>query len=131
MIHNILVPLDGTAFGEHALPLALALALKAKAAIRVAHVHIPAAPLYNGMELDSDLTLESLVWEQEAAYLDKVIRRLKEVAGVAVSSSLVSGPVGEAFHNLVRSTPADLVVMTTHGRGPLVRFWLGSVADIL
>src|SRR5438067_676921 len=26
---------------------------------------------------------------------------------------------------------ADLVVMTTHGRGPLGRLWLGSVADAL
>ena len=25
----------------------------------------------------------------------------------------------------------DLIVMTTHGRGPLSRFWLGSVADEL
>ena len=25
----------------------------------------------------------------------------------------------------------DLVVMSTHGRGPLSRFWLGSVADEL
>src|SRR5262249_47720136 len=26
---------------------------------------------------------------------------------------------------------ADLVVMTTHGRGPMARFWLGSVVDHL
>ena len=25
----------------------------------------------------------------------------------------------------------DLVVMTTHGRGPIARFWLGSIADEL
>ena len=25
----------------------------------------------------------------------------------------------------------DLVALTTHGRGPLGRFWLGSVADTL
>ena len=28
-------------------------------------------------------------------------------------------------------THADLIVMTTHGRGPLERLWLGSVADDL
>lgn len=31
----------------------------------------------------------------------------------------------------VRDSRADLVVMTTHGRGPLERVWLGSVADHL
>ncbi|HEU5102063.1 MAG TPA: universal stress protein, partial [Roseiflexaceae bacterium] len=29
------------------------------------------------------------------------------------------------------ATDTDLIVMTTHGRGGLARFWLGSVADVL
>jgi nucleotide-binding universal stress UspA family protein len=33
-------------------------------------------------------------------------------------------------HNAV-TTGADLIIMTTHGRGPWSRFWLGSVAEEL
>jgi nucleotide-binding universal stress UspA family protein len=31
----------------------------------------------------------------------------------------------------VAATDTDLIVMTTHGRGGVARFWLGSVADVL
>ena len=34
------------------------------------------------------------------------------------------------FHHAIESD-VDLVVMTTQGRGPVARFWLGSVADRL
>lgn len=48
MIRSILVPLDGSPFGEHALPLALAIAAKAGAEVQVVHVHVPLAPQYAG-----------------------------------------------------------------------------------
>jgi nucleotide-binding universal stress UspA family protein len=42
---------------------------------------------------------------------------------------LLSGSTVPALCADAASCGADLVVMTTHGRGPLSRFWLGSVAD--
>jgi nucleotide-binding universal stress UspA family protein len=41
MFRNILVPLDGSRFAEHALPLAAALARPGGAGIQVFHKHIP------------------------------------------------------------------------------------------
>src|SRR5262249_17667380 len=41
------------------------------------------------------------------------------------------GGIAESVRVAAESTGADLVVMTTHGRGPVGRFWLGSVADAL
>src|SRR4051794_31888029 len=38
---SLLVPVDGEAFGEHALPLALGIARQAGAEVRVVHVHCP------------------------------------------------------------------------------------------
>src|SRR5262249_26584654 len=43
---------------------------------------------------------------------------------------LLDGEVAEALHAHA-AAGADLVVMATHGRGALGRFWLGSVADEL
>ena len=48
-----------------------------------------------------------------------------------VTSSLLEGEVVPSFLAHTAETKPDLVVMTTHGRGPLGRFWLGSVADEL
>lgn len=45
MIRTILVPLDGSAFGEHALAPALGVAGRVRATLRLALVHEPAVPL--------------------------------------------------------------------------------------
>lgn len=41
MIATILVPLDGSRFGEEALPYALEFARRAKAKVHLIHVHVP------------------------------------------------------------------------------------------
>src|SRR5205823_5964004 len=64
-------------------------------------------------------------------YLAGVVKRLREMAPVVVTSSVLEGPVTEAIEEHARATGTDLIVMTTHGRGALSRFWLGSVADDL
>jgi nucleotide-binding universal stress UspA family protein len=48
-----------------------------------------------------------------------------------VTSVLLNGGVAEALQHHAEASGADLVVLTTHGRGPVSRFWLGSIADQL
>src|SRR5262249_10414406 len=67
----------------------------------------------------------------EAAYLQRVAGRLAQVAPVPVKTSVLDGPVVDALLEHAAFTDADLAVMTTHGRGPFSRFWLGSVTDEL
>ncbi len=43
----------------------------------------------------------------------------------------LEGSVVQAILDHVSTKKNDLIVMTTHGHGPLARFWLGSVADEL
>lgn len=113
MVRTILVPLDGSPFGEHALPLAAALARKSGATLLLAHVR--------GHES----------WGDERAYLAEVGRRLNAVAPVAVETALLDGAVGDALKGYARRVSADLVVMSTHGRADIPRLCLGSVADEL
>jgi len=42
---------------------------------------------------------------------------------------VIEGSVPEALRQHALDVRADLIVMTTHGRGPFSRFWLGSIAD--
>ncbi len=130
MYQALLVPLDGSSFSEHALPVALSIARRAGAAVHVIHVHPPLAA-YADAPPSPDDSLEELTKQHEQAYLDDVVSRLKAVSPVQVSSSLVEGEVPAMIRAAVTSTKAGLVVMTTHGRSPLGRFWLGSVADDL
>src|SRR5262249_19392216 len=50
---------------------------------------------------------------------------------VPVHPVLIKGEVVPMLRATATSMEADLVIMTTHGRGVLGRFWLGSVADNL
>ena len=136
MFHTILTPLDGSTFGEHALPLALSIARRSGASLRLLHVVPPPASIYSESPLFSeDSYLESYVREQyrsaSLAYLNAVAKRLTGLTAPGATRIVVEGEVRDAIHAQAELAPADLVVMTTHGRGPLGRFWLGSAADEL
>jgi nucleotide-binding universal stress UspA family protein len=74
--------------------------------------------------------LELTMRKEEQAYLDGVSRRVARAAPVKTVAALLDGEVAQALHARA-AAGADLVVMATHGRGPLGRFWLGSIADEL
>lgn len=128
MLRRILVPLDGSSFGEHALPHALALARRFEATVDLAHVHEPAPVIYmEGVpQLDASLELDGI--EHDRHYLEGVRERVAQ-QGPTVESTLLDGPTVPALLDHSDRSGADLIVMTTHGRGPLTRAWLGSVAD--
>ncbi|RMH11200.1 MAG: universal stress protein [Gemmatimonadetes bacterium] len=118
----ILVPLDGSAFSETALPWAFHIAKAWDAGVEVATVHEPVPTL------DYDL------WEKASRewtdhYVKRVRERIAETVGLQVDGSVLAGSVPEALERLVEEHDVDLVVMATHGRGPLSRAWLGSTAD--
>jgi nucleotide-binding universal stress UspA family protein len=126
MYQSILVPLDGSPFGEHALPLARSIARRTKATLQVVHVHEPKSD-----RLQTFYTLDPAVPGAERTYLQQAARRLAAQGEVAVDTVLLSGPVTDALQTQAMLAKADLLVMATHGYGPLSRAWLGSVADRL
>ncbi len=130
-IRSILVPLDGSTLSEQALPLALAIARGAGAKVHLALVHVaPPAPM--GSEpAPQYATLELGLREWETAYLSSLATTLRSKVTVPVSSALLDGPIAPTLTDFARGNRVDLIVMTTHGRGPAQRAWLGSVADAL
>lgn len=133
MYGSILVPLDGSTFGEYALPVAQSIAHRAGAALQLVHVHVPVSTKYAEGTIILDETRETQSKEQERAYLDEVIKRLKISSNISVTSAVLdrSDSVVDILNDHVKATGVGLVVMSTHGRGALTRFWLGSVADEL
>jgi nucleotide-binding universal stress UspA family protein len=130
MYRSILVPLDGSEFGEQALPLALSIARRAGASLRLVHVAIPLVTNYAEAFVMPD-DLEARVRARQADYLNETASRLLVSSLVPVTTALLDGDVVTAIRDHAAAAGVDLVVMTTHGRGPLGRFWLGSVADEL
>lgn len=126
-----MIPLDGSSHAEHAIPWALALAGEG-AQLSLVHVFIPPSPVLVEGVVVADAGMEGSLREQEKSYLQALADRVRanfphmEVLTETVDSD---DPLPDALANLAESSEAELVIMTTHGRGPLARFLLGSITD--
>ena len=130
MYRSILVPLDGSAAAEQALPMALSLARRFAAALTIIHVHVPTWGVY-GEGGVYDALVDREIREGMRAYLDGIVERISTGTDISLSSAVLEGLVPGAIKRHATESDVDLVVMTTQGRGPVARFWLGSVADRL
>lgn len=124
MFDSILVPLDGSAFSEAALPTAATVAARGSGSLELVMVQDP-VPAYGYGVLEE----QPQAWRAEylAAVEEELAPRLQD----GVQYTLLVGSVTAELERHAEETDPDLVVMATHGRGPFSRFWLGSVADHL
>ena len=127
MYRSILVPLDGSPFGEHALPFALSIARHTGAPLQLVHVHVPLKPLI----LDAISLVEPGIEAHDRAYLEGLAQRLAADHDIRVTTAVLDVPVADALLDYALAARVDLIVMSTHGHGALSRFWLGSVTDQL
>jgi len=128
MYHKILVPLDGSGFAEAALPHARALALNAGAELALLRVVLLPRVDY---QMSEPLMRQSVYNDTEAdaaTYLENVAAELR-AAGLRVTAEACTGPVVETILDYAESIHADLIVMSTHGRSGIARWFIGSVAD--
>lgn len=123
MNQPILVPLDGSALAEQALPFAEALADVSESPLLL----LCTSYVANMPGLDAAEEQVRLVTEAEL-YLRRVASRLKK-RGIAVETSAPYGPAGQVIVREARVRRAWLIAMATHGRGGLGRALYGSVAD--
>ncbi len=129
MSRSILVPLDGSATAEQALPHAAMLARLLDAGIILARV--PETVIVPVMSAGIWITEEVEPPEAHAHaedYLAEVARR-DVLAGLVIQTIVPSHPVAAGIVHAIEMTTPDLVVMTTHGRSGVRRWVLGSVAD--
>ena len=125
---HILVPLDGSRFAEAALPYAILLAKSAPARLHLVLAHEPALAVVGMGEALPPPDLGEEARAREKQYLAETAGELI-LAGNPVEFRAPEGPAGPAICEEAGRISADLVVMSTHGRGAIGRLWLGGVAD--
>jgi nucleotide-binding universal stress UspA family protein len=123
MYTRILVPLDGSPFAEAALPLAAALQERSGASLHLVSVFEPVPPY-------SDDRWMALTRDWLTQYLEDVAAR-ERTGGRTVTTALRFGDVVDTLLRESEEMRADLIVMTTHGRGAVARAWIGSVSHAL
>jgi nucleotide-binding universal stress UspA family protein len=139
MYQRILVPLDGSAFAEQALPHAERLASVSGGEIHLVSVAplledqglavVDLYPVYVYREYLVDQAHEmKRVREELQNYLQQISRRL-QAAGHQAQTAIRFGQPAEEIIAYAEEAGCDLIAMSTHGRSGLGRWVYGSVAD--
>jgi nucleotide-binding universal stress UspA family protein len=118
---TLIVSLDGSALAEAALPFAEDLAQKLSAEVMLVR-----AVAFAGAIVDEKTPPTGEV--EARAYLGSLTEKLRS-GGLAVQSRVLGGPPVEHILDLAHQIPHSLVVLTTHGRSALARWFVGSVAE--
>lgn len=131
MFKHILVPLDGSAFAEAALPYAQSLALHYQAEITLLRVIVP--PRWPGaLEAESPELIERLnktAVQDATSYLQYQQESL-QAQGLHVTAHIQNGePAANLILDMAKEQNSDLIIMSTHGRSGLQRWMFGSVAE--
>jgi nucleotide-binding universal stress UspA family protein len=140
MYSCIVVPLDGSDFGDAAIPFAASIARRTGAEIELVHVHQhqddgpylgALTPfLYEGESL-REAVYERRLMEKERSWLQTRAARLLAESGVFTTYRLLHGGVASALQQEMERVPADLVVMSTHARHGISRWRHGSMGDAM
>ena len=127
---QIMVPVDGSSFGQQALPLALAVAARAAATIHLVKVHVP-PPMKVSPHVHFDEGADQNALNGEESGLNDLAETIRNKSGLHTCTAVLTGPVAPALEAYVNRHGISLVIMSSHGRGGLSRVWLGSIADAL
>ena len=139
MYKEILVPLDGSDISASSLPTARQLAEDLGARIHLLQVSSQTEEfsVMRGAELGamgSDYS-QQVLDEVLSAQRDRIERYLNEVgdelasAGLNVVKAVEDGQAADKIVDYAEAADIDLIIMSTHGRGGVRRFLVGSVTD--
>jgi len=124
---RIVFPTDFTATAAGALKTACGLASRYSAELHIVSVVDASVYAYSGypyVDLGAELA-------QQAARNMQRLKLPPEAKGVKVVPAVLQGGVGSQIARYADKQNADVVVMASHARGKVARFFLGSVADRL
>jgi nucleotide-binding universal stress UspA family protein len=131
-MHQLVVPLDGSAEAEAALPIAKPLAVRCGLPLVLLRFVKPltielAGDPTGAAYMDSQGIIDGLV-QDARSYLENMAATLRE-QGVTVSTAEVSvSEPADGIATYTRTHSGSFVTLTTHGRSGWRRFLLGSVA---
>jgi nucleotide-binding universal stress UspA family protein len=129
MIRRVLYPSDFSRASRPAFAKALETAKSNRAELLIVHVMSPMLPLA-GDGYISPVAYEKIAASSKAWATRKIDALVAKAtaAGVRARALLLDGVAHEEICRAAKSKKADLVVMGTHGRTGVARFFLGSVA---
>ena len=129
-IRHIVHPSDFSRASGPAFSKAVEMAKADRAELLVVHVLTPVIPMVGDGYVSPRLyeEIEATARAQAQKQLDRLIAKAKKAGVRRVKGLLLEGAPHEQIARAARSRRADMIVIGTHGRTGLAKFFLGSVA---
>jgi len=131
MFKRILVAVDGSHTAELALKEAIRLAKELQSQLRIVHA-IDFVHLNLGAEFPNPSEISDAITKSGQETLAKA-EAVARAAGMPVETRLIAIELDERIPEMIAADaeawPADLIVISTHGRRRLRHLFLGSVAE--
>lgn len=127
MYKRILLPLDGSAVSEQALPYAVAQAERFGAELILLRVVEP-FPHVRGLSAGDLSRIRQQTAEWTRTYLKRLATSVRE-QGVTVQMATLEGRPNLAILEFSETNQVDLIVICTRGRSGFSRWLMGSIAD--
>ena len=128
-MRHLLVPLDGSSFGETAVPIAAAVADRNGSKLELVTVHPSVA--HPDICAITTAEIEAISRAHADTYIEGLAERVRRQFDIEVGTSALDGDIASAIAEHAMADPPELIVMSTHGRTGASRLVLGSVADRL
>lgn len=129
-IRRIICASDFSSASRKAFATAVMLAKANRAAVTMVHVVTPIVRLapdqYVASTTWEEIEIGTRAWAQEQ--IDRLAAKAKR-AGIRATALLLEGDAPEEIVRAARLKRSDLLVLGTHGRTGLSKFFLGSVAE--
>jgi len=130
MFSHLLVPLDGSPFGDKALEYALSLAKNYNAKITLLHV---TSHQWEGEMTAEVPQTEKLLEQTETKYSQANLKAQKDkltADGYKVEALIMKGePISDVILKAAESEKVDTIIMSTHGHTGWRRHLFGNVAE--
>ena len=132
MYRKILAPLDGSAFAEcaldHVKAIALGCTVPEVVLLRVAEpIHSSDLAAYAEAGIDTALLMRDVETGAQV-YISRMAEEMKK-AGLTARGVVKTGWAADTIIKYAEENGVDLIIMSTHGRSGIGRWFMGSVAD--
>jgi nucleotide-binding universal stress UspA family protein len=128
-VRRILFASDFSKASGKAFTTALTLAKANRATLTILHVIVPFTPIVPEQYINTatweQIDSQTRRWSQQQ--LARLTEKAKK-AGIRVAGLLLEGDPAQQITRAARSKRADVLVVGTHGRTGLTKFFVGSVA---